>query len=91
METVWVFHGQGAGFASGVFTTEDDGMAWVEQHRLTGILTQYPVGEGCYDHAVRLDRFKPSKPHHGTPEHVAGFSPALQHVHVKDGHPDHGD
>jgi hypothetical protein len=32
-------------------------------------------------------RFHPTKPHHGTPSHVAGFSPPV-HVHVRDGHPD---
>ncbi|WP_423203044.1 DUF7710 domain-containing protein [Krasilnikovia cinnamomea] len=42
-------------------------------------------GEGCYDWAVSCGQFRPSKAHHGTPLHVAGFSPSLEHVHVVDG------
>jgi hypothetical protein len=38
---------------------------------------------GRYSHVT--GRFQPTKPHHGTPEHVAGFSPALGHVHLTDG------
>lgn len=52
LDSVWVFHGEGARFASGVFATEADGLAWVESHRLTGILTEYPLGVGAYDDAV---------------------------------------
>jgi hypothetical protein len=87
--SVWIFHGAGAAFASGVFANRDDGMAWIARHRLTGILTEYPVGDGCYDLAVRAGQFNPSKPHHGTPQHVAGFSPnRTEHIHVRDGHDD---
>jgi hypothetical protein len=88
IEKVWIFHGDGAHFASGVFVDRAQGLAWIARHRLTGILTEYPVGDGCYDIAVRSGRFTPSKPHHGTPGHVAGFSPASDHVHVRDGAPD---
>lgn len=44
-QNVWIFHGAGASFASGVFASRDDGMAWIARHRLTGILTEYPVGD----------------------------------------------
>jgi hypothetical protein len=85
---VWVFHGTAAQYASGVFNSEEAGLAWVARHRLTGILSEYPLGEGCFDVAVREGRFQPSKPHHGSPEHIAGFSPGLRHVHLVDGTPD---
>lgn len=85
--TVWIFHGLNARFASGVFLSQADGLAWAAQHRLSGTLSEYPVGIGCYDQAVMTGRFRPSKPHHGTPEHVAGFSPTLGHVHLTDGRP----
>ena len=56
------------------------------RHHLTGILTEYPVGDGCYDIAVARGQFEPTKPHHGTPAHVARFSPATtQQLHVRDG------
>jgi hypothetical protein len=42
-----------------------------------------PVGDGCYDIAVAQGRFTPSKPHHGSPKHIAGFSPGwTQHIHT---------
>jgi len=87
-ERVWIFHGHGAQFASAAFTSEADGLAWVARHRVTGVLTEYPVGDGCYDIAVREGRFRPSKDHHGTPDHVGRFGPGLHHVHVHDGSPD---
>ena len=85
LPTVWVFHGDGKPFASGVFRSKDQGLAWASRHQLTGVLTEYQVGDGCYDIAVRDGRFKPSKPHHGTSSHVAGFSPSENHVHVVNG------
>lgn len=88
LTTVWLFHGDTARFAGGVFASESDGLAWAAEHRLTGILSEYRVGTGCYDLAVQEGRFRPSKPHHGTPGHVAGFSPGLRHVHLLDGSPD---
>jgi hypothetical protein len=82
---VWIFHGTAARFAAGVFLSEADGLAWAAQHGLTGILSEYPVGIGCYDSAVAEGRFRPTRAHHGTPDHIAGFSPGLKHVHLVDG------
>lgn len=91
-ETAWVFHGEGARFASGVFATEDDAMRWIRQHRLTGLLTEYPFGVGAYDDAVARDLFRPSKEHHGTPQHIAQFSPGhTRHVHFVNGDVDSDD
>ncbi|WP_199509232.1 DUF7710 domain-containing protein [Nucisporomicrobium flavum] len=84
---VWVFHGEDARFASGVFEDCDTALQWVDRHRLTGIVTEYPLGVGCYDLALAQGGFRPTKPHHGTPVHIAGFSPRGRHIHVRDGHP----
>lgn len=85
-DQVWVFHGDGARHASGVFATREDALAWIEQHRLTGLLTAYPLGVGAYDDAVARGHFKPSREHHGQPSHIAQFSPGrTEHVHVVDG------
>lgn len=85
-DRVWVFHGEHARFASGVFTDKATALAWAERHQVTGVLTEYPIGDGCYDLAVAHGSFTPSKPHHGSPEHVAGFSPSqTQHLHLRDG------
>ena len=85
---VWVFHGTHAKFASGVFASELDAMRWVERHQLSGVVSQYVVGDGAYDLALAEGRFHPSKPHHGSPEHVANFSPGLAHTHVTSGQVD---
>lgn len=56
---VWVFHGDGARFASAVFESETDAAAWIARHGLSDVLTEYPVSDGCYDIAVcegRSDR-----------------------------------
>lgn len=85
-DRVWVFHGDGAQHASGVFVTKADALAWIERHGLTGLLTEYPVGVGAYDDAVARGHFRPSREHHGTPQHIARFSPGrTEHVHVVDG------
>jgi hypothetical protein len=84
---VWIFHGDAARFASGVFNDKASGLAWIARHGLTGILTEYEVGDGCYDLALCAGRFRDSKPHHGSPGHVASFSPGLAHIHVRDGQP----
>lgn len=84
---LWIFHGEKARFASGLFATAEDGLAWAAEHRVTGVLAEYAVG-GAYDIAVREGRFTPSRPRHGTPGHVAAFSPGLRHFHLVDGHLD---
>jgi hypothetical protein len=86
---VWIFHSENAQFASGVFADKTTALTWIERHSLTGILTEYPVGDGCYDIAVKDGAFRPTKPHHGLPGHVGGFSPSrTEHIHVNHGQPD---
>jgi hypothetical protein len=64
-------------------------MAWIARHRLTGILTEYLVGDGCYDLAIREGHFVLSRSEHGTPPHVARFAPSrTTHIHVRDGEED---
>src|SRR5262245_52410183 len=79
---VWIFHGDVARLASGVFADKASGLEWAARHNLTGILTEYEIGDGCYDLAARQGRFRNTKPHHGAPEHIAGFSPSLEHIHL---------
>ncbi|WP_422655549.1 DUF7710 domain-containing protein [Lentzea sp.] len=69
--TIWIFHGDRARYAAGAFTTREAGLAWAAEHYVSGILTEYPIG-GAYDVAVAEGRFTPTRPHHGTPDHVAG-------------------
>jgi hypothetical protein len=85
---VWIFTGDGAAYPSAVFSDRESALGWTERSRVTGVLTEYPVGDGCYDLAVAEGRFRPSKPHHGTPRHVSRFSPGGDHIHIRDGRPD---
>ncbi len=85
--TVWIFHADHARYASAVFTTLKAGLAWAAEHQVTGILAEYADG-GAYDIAVSEGRFTPSKAHHGTPDHIAGFSPGLRHIHLTNGSQD---
>jgi hypothetical protein len=82
--TTWVFHGDRARYASGVFDTLDAGLVWATEHQVTGILAEYAYG-GAYDVAVSEGRFTPSKAYHGTADHVAAFGPGLRHLHLTDG------
>lgn len=83
-DTVWLFHGDGARFASGVFANAEDGRDWARRHRVSGTLAEYAMG-GAYDVAVAEGRFTRTRDHHGTPGHVAGFSAGLDHLHIVDG------
>lgn len=83
---VWIFHGENASFASAVFQDKAHALEWAGKHHLTGTLTEYPVGDGCYDIAVANGDFTPHKPHHGSPRHIATFSPSgTEHIHLRDG------
>jgi hypothetical protein len=85
--TVWIFHGDRARYASGVFDTLDAGLVWAAQRQVTGTLAEYAHG-GAYDVAVDEGRFTPTKAHHGTADHVAAFGPGLRHIHLTGGRPD---
>lgn len=85
--TVWIFQGDRARHPSGVFDTLEAGLAWAAEWHVTGIMAEYPRG-GAYDVAVGEGRFTPTKPHHGTADHVAAFGPGLRHIHLTDGHRD---
>lgn len=88
-QTVRIFHGDGVRYASAVFQTEPEALSWAKNQRVSGLLTEYPVGDGSFHIALKQQMFKPSKPHHGTPEHVASFSPGwTRHIHLIDGDPD---
>jgi hypothetical protein len=85
-ESVWVFCGSRAAFPAGVFRTKDEAEVWIRNNRLTGTLTQYPVGVGVYDWAVQQGFFKPKKPEHALPQFIQSFSSASQdHDHYENG------
>ena len=50
---IWVFNSGDRGFPGGLFSDRTQAEMWIAQYRLTGVLTAYPLDEGCYDFAVR--------------------------------------
>jgi hypothetical protein len=78
MTEVWVFHGAGGQFASGVFNSQAEAETFINQHRLTGTLTKYPVGISAYDWAIQENLFTPKKPEHYQAGFIQRFSSASQ-------------
>ena len=82
MNDVWVFHGAGGRFGSGVFASQAQAEAFINRYRLTGVLTKYPVGLGVYDWAVQEKLFRPTKPEHYEAGFIQCFTSASQeHCH----------
>jgi hypothetical protein len=83
---VWVFNGNTARFPSGVFETIEAAEHWISGHRLSGVLTRYPMNVGAYDWCVNNGHFKPSKAHQSESNFVGNFSSAtFEHFHYEEG------
>ena len=81
---VYVFHGTGARFAAAVYEAFAEAAADIENHKLSGMLTWYPVGRTVYDHAVEEGLFTPKRVADG--KFVQSFTSAmLDHHHFEDG------
>jgi len=82
MEEVWVFHGAGSRFTSGVFATRAQGEEFINRYRLTGTLTKYPVGISAYDWSIQAKLFEPKKAEHCEAEFIQRYTSASQeHYH----------
>lgn len=83
---IWVFHGTGAQFASGVFTSREGAAAWIASHRLTGVLTRYPLDQGVYEWAIENGVFTPNRPDQSSSAFIGRFTSASQeHYHFEEG------
>jgi hypothetical protein len=83
---IWVFNGSRSSFPSGVFTNLKFAEEWIQQHRLTGMLTAYPLDIGVYQWAIEMSFFKPKVERHTTADFIQSFSSAyLEHYHYEDG------
>ncbi len=84
--TVWIFVGEGARFPAGVFADQPSAEAWIARHKLTGVLTEYPVGVGVWDDAVARGNFTPKRDDQRSAAFIGRFSSASQeHVHFEAG------
>ena len=88
---VWIFSGAGGRFPGGVFSDLGKASAWIAQNKLTGVLTVYPLDEGCFDWALTNDCTNLSVSKQSVkavdPAFVGSFTTASQeHYHFKNGH-----
>jgi len=84
--TVWIFVAPQATFPAGVFYSLEQAEEWIKVNRLSGVVTEYPIGFGVYDWAVSSGVFKPqpSKVIDGT--FIGRFtSAAMPHHHYEEG------
>lgn len=84
--TVWIFSGERGRFPSGVFTERIMAENWIKEHKLSGVLTLYPLDEGVYEWAIKNKFFNPAKEKEKMPHFIGAFSSASQeHYHYIDG------
>lgn len=75
---IWVFNAEQSRFPGGIFRTREAAESWIAQHKLSGVLTLYPLDTGVYDLFVSQQWFKPKKPDHYSPKFIGGFTDAGQ-------------
>ena len=84
--TVWVFQGAGARLTTAVFASEAAAREWIRTAGVTGLLTEYPLGESHYDWAVREGYFVPKDERQRSPAFIQAFTSGhAHHVHFEDG------
>ena len=84
--TVWVFVGNGATLPCGVFHTLEMANQAIEKHKLSGMLTAYPMDTVIYEWAIDNGFFHPKRDSQQTPTFIQRFtSAALEHYHYIDG------
>jgi len=87
---IWIFHASDARFAGGAFEALVMAELRIQKHRLNGVLTGYPVDEGCFDWCLRTfgTASDKAKLHvkGADPGFVGRFTSASQpHTHYEDG------
>ena len=86
MNNIWIFHGAGGRFTSGVFTDKAIAEEWITKNILTGVLTKYPINTSVYDWAISKSFFEPKKEEHKSAKFIQKFTSASQeHYHYEDG------
>lgn len=87
METrVLIFVAPKATFPSGVFASLVDADSWIAKHGLSGVLTEYPVGQGVFDWAVANGKFRPKPNKEVNASFIGQFTTAaMTHYHYENG------
>jgi hypothetical protein len=83
---VWIFHGEGGRFASGVFSSKAKAENWINQRQLSGMLTLYPLDMGVYDWSLEKNYFERKKEEHNKATFIQQFTTGCQeHYHYENG------
>jgi hypothetical protein len=86
MNSIWVFNGNNSHFPSGVFSSQEKAEESIAKHKLSGILTEYPMDMLVYEWATTNEYFKPKRDDQRTPKFMQTFTSAVQkHFHYEDG------
>jgi hypothetical protein len=83
---IWIFHAENASFAGGAFSSLELAEDWISKHKLTGLLTAYPLDIGVYDWAIENGLFNPRGDKHISSKFIGEFTSASQqHYHYENG------
>lgn len=86
LDFVYVFQSTGARFPGGVFSRLKKAEEWIQENKLSGLLTAYPLDAGAFEWATENSFFTPKREHHNTPEFIGGFTSAsMEHYHYENG------
>ncbi len=86
MDNVWIFNGDNSSFPAGVFLSKEKAEIYIEKHKLSGVLTQYPTDNLIYNWAIENNIFSPKKEHERTSDFIQRFTSASQeHYHYENG------
>jgi hypothetical protein len=83
---VWVFNGPRGHLPAAVFKELEIAERWIEENKLSGLLTLYPLDTSLYDFALAKGWFEPKHSYQSEAQFKATFTCALlPHHHYEDG------
>jgi hypothetical protein len=83
---IWIFMGKGSWSPTAVFNTFDEADAWISGLKLTGYLSEYPIGISVYNWALAMGLHKPKFESQKSAAHIEKFgSSFLTHYHYENG------
>jgi hypothetical protein len=86
LAAVWVFNAEKARLPGAVFSSRERAEEWIARHRLSGVLTAYPLDIGVYEWAIDKGVFAPKRAEHSSAAFIGGFTSAhMEHAHYEDG------
>ncbi|MBO9570639.1 MAG: hypothetical protein J7497_00270 [Chitinophagaceae bacterium] len=83
---VWIFSGSNSRFPSGAFSAIEIAENWIQNNKLTGVLTSYPIDISVYDWAIKNEFFVPRNDTQKSSDFIQKFSSGSQeHYHYENG------